>query len=237
MIDSPPDADLDAMRRLVSGDDLALNELMQRWKDKLAAYLYRLTGSHDAAVDLAQETFVRLYQSRGRYKPTTAFATYLFIIASNLARNHQRWRSRHPVVSIEECTDDVQRAESESGSPDAMADQSELRDQVERAIASLPPDLREALHLFTYEQMSQSDIARVLGCSVKAVETRIYRARQMLRTLLAESADMEPEPELQFEPEANASYELAAIVLNAIKASGVTKFGFVGNEKYRSFGK
>jgi biopolymer transport protein ExbD len=58
-----------------------------------------------------------------------------------------------------------------------------------------------------------------------------------LRTLLAESADMEPEPELQFEPEANAAYELSAIVLNAIKASGVTKFGFVGNEKYRSFGK
>ncbi len=58
-----------------------------------------------------------------------------------------------------------------------------------------------------------------------------------LRTLLNESRVMVPEPELQFEPEANASYELAAIVLNAIRASGVTKFGFVGNEKYRSFGK
>jgi biopolymer transport protein ExbD len=58
-----------------------------------------------------------------------------------------------------------------------------------------------------------------------------------LRTLLAETRTMTPEPELQFEPEANAAYELSAIVLNAIKASEVTKFGFVGNDRYRSFGK
>lgn len=58
-----------------------------------------------------------------------------------------------------------------------------------------------------------------------------------LRTLLAQTMQMDPEPELQFEPEATASYDLSARVLNIIKASGVTKFGFVGNEKYRTFGK
>ena len=58
-----------------------------------------------------------------------------------------------------------------------------------------------------------------------------------LRTLLSESLNMNPEPELQFEPEPLASYDLSARVLNIIKASGVTKFGFVGNEKYRQFGK
>jgi biopolymer transport protein ExbD len=58
-----------------------------------------------------------------------------------------------------------------------------------------------------------------------------------LRTLLAQTRTMVPEPELQFEPEANAAYELSAVVLNAIKSSQVTKFGFVGNDRYRSFGK
>jgi hypothetical protein len=76
--ESLPDADIEAMKRLADGDDLALNGIMHRWKDKVAAFLYRMTGSAEAAADLAQETFVRLYQSRARYQHTAAFPTYLF---------------------------------------------------------------------------------------------------------------------------------------------------------------
>lgn len=186
MPDSPPDADMDAMKRLADGDDLALNGIMHRWKEKVAAFLYRMTGNTEAAADLAQETFVRLYQSRARYQPTAAFPTYLFRIAANLARNHARWRTRHPTVSVEDCTAALQQMPGNDASPDEAAEHHETTLRIEKAIASLPVDLREALHLFTYQEMGQHEIAQALGCSIKAVETRIYRARQMLKELLAD---------------------------------------------------
>ena len=184
--ESPPDADIEAMKRLAEGDDLALNDIMHRGKHKLAGFLYRITGSREAAADLSQETFVRLYQSRERYKPSAAFATYLFRIASNLGRNHARWRARHLTVSIEDFSTTLQELPGHDARPDEVAELQETAFRVERAIASLPADLRQALHLFTYEEMSHHEIALALECSVKAVETRIYRARQFLKEILAD---------------------------------------------------
>lgn len=181
---TPPDADILAMQRLAAGDDMALNEIMHRWRDKVAAFLQRMTGDPDAAVDLAQETFVRLYQHCVSYSPSAAFPTYLFRIAANLGRNHQRWRRSHPTVAL----GDEERAWSETSdikpSPDVDMDNNERLRAVEAAIAALPPELREAMLLFTYEDMSYAQIAEAAHCSSKAVETRIYRARQMLRSLL-----------------------------------------------------
>jgi RNA polymerase sigma-70 factor (ECF subfamily) len=184
--DSPLDLDCEDMKRLADGDDLALNRIMHRWKDKVSAFLYRMTCSVEVAADLAQETFVRLYQSRDRYRPTAAFPTYLFHIAANLARNHARWRARHPSVSIEDCIATLQQKSGQDASPDEAAQQHETTLRIEKAIATLPVDLREALHLFTYQEMSQQEIAKTLGCSIKAVEARIYRARRMLKESLAD---------------------------------------------------
>jgi RNA polymerase sigma factor (sigma-70 family) len=92
------DPDVFSMSRLREGDDLALNEIMDRWQRRLTSYLIRLTGSEAVAMDLAQETFVRVYQNRARYRPTGAFSTWLFAMASNLARHHIRWKIRHPCV-------------------------------------------------------------------------------------------------------------------------------------------
>jgi RNA polymerase sigma-70 factor (ECF subfamily) len=89
------------MSRSREGDGLALNEIMDRWQRRLTSYLIRLTGSEAVAMDLAQETFVRVYQNRARYRPTGAFSTWLFAIASNLARHHIRWKIRHPSLSID----------------------------------------------------------------------------------------------------------------------------------------
>jgi RNA polymerase sigma-70 factor, ECF subfamily len=87
----PEDADSSAMRRLREGEDLALNEIMERWQRRVTSYLLRFTGNETVAIDLAQETFVRVYQSRERYRPQAKFSTWLFAIASNLAREHLRW--------------------------------------------------------------------------------------------------------------------------------------------------
>ncbi|WP_395737102.1 RNA polymerase sigma factor [Prosthecobacter sp.] len=184
MSDTPSDADIADMQRLAAGDDLALNRLMERWKDKVAAFLLRMTGNATTATDLTQETFVRLYQSRVRYRPSAPFPTYLFRIAANLARNHARWRKRHPTVSIDNEEDHVPESVETQPGPAEQMERGEQMRRVEAALASLPEDLREAMLLFTYQDMSYAEIAAAAGCSAKAVETRIYRARQMLRSAL-----------------------------------------------------
>jgi RNA polymerase sigma-70 factor (ECF subfamily) len=181
--------DSELMSRLASGDDLALNALMSRWSDRLAAFLYRMTGQREAAIDLTQETFVKVYQARDRYRPRGgAFSTWLFAIASNLAKNHARWRSRHPEVSLDAPADDGSNALPEPRSDEACPDQAavsrETEEQVHAAIVALPSELREALLLFTHEQLGYAEISVITGCSAKAVETRIYRARQILKERL-----------------------------------------------------
>lgn len=181
-----PDSEL--MSRLAAGDDLALNELMTRWSARVISFLVRMTGQHEVALDLAQETFVKLYQARSRYRPQGNFSTWLFAIAANLARNHRRWMSRHPTVSL-----DANKESGEAflpGAPDSGASPGELviarekADAVNQAVLSLPFDLREALTLFVHEGMGYAEIAELTRCTVKAVETRIYRARQILKEQL-----------------------------------------------------
>lgn len=182
-------SDHELMAHLANGDDLALNALMRRWSDRIVSFLYRMTGRHDAAVDLAQETFVKLYQARERYRPRGGeFSTWLFTIASNLAKNHARWRSRHPEISLDASADYGARflpePHSSEASPDQAVVSSETEKQVHAAILALPSELREALLLFIHEQLGYAEIAHISNCSPKAVETRIYRARQILKEQL-----------------------------------------------------
>lgn len=188
-MDLTHDADVVLMQRLAGGEDLALNELMDRWRERVAVFLLRMVGDHATAMDLTQETFVRLYTSRHGYKPTAAFSTYLFHIATNLARTYARWKGRHPTVPMEDEQGAlVHEPIDPQLSPDDAAALHEKTTLVNQAIAALPADLREALLLFTVEDMTHADIAATLGCSAKAVEVRIYRARQALKEALARMA-------------------------------------------------
>jgi len=184
-----PTTDVALMQQLAEGEDLALNELMSRWRERIAAFLLRMVGDHATAMDLTQETFVRLYTSRQSYKPTAAFSTYLFHIAANLARSHARWKKRHPTVPLEdEMGEMVHEPVDPQLSPDDATALHEKTAMVNQAIAALPADLREALLFFTVEDMSHADIAATLGCTAKAIEVRIYRARQLLKEALAKQA-------------------------------------------------
>ncbi len=184
------DEDRTTMLRLKGGDDLALNELMSRWQHPLAAFIQRYTGNAEDALDLAQETFVRVYESRHRYKPRAKFSTWMFTIASNLCRNHARWRTRHPTVALESsAADDTPSIGSTlpapGHSPAESAEREDVAAAVRAAIQSLPHDLRTAVLLFEYQDQSYDEIASALGCTAKAVETRLYRARKILRDLLS----------------------------------------------------
>ena len=185
---SPARDELDAelMRALAEGDDLALNHLMDAWSQPLISYLMRLTGSHATACDLAQESFVRVHRHRLQYRASQKFSTWLFAVATNLARNHARWRSRHPVALTEpENLRELPIAGS-STSPDQQAVANERLAAVKQAVSELPHDLREVLILSTWHGLSHTEIARVQDTTEKAVEVRLYRARKLLREMLGE---------------------------------------------------
>ncbi len=189
-MDSQSDeADTLAMARLQAGDDLALNEIVQRWKTPLASYLARQLGSHDDAIDLTMETFVRIYQSRSRYGRSARFAHWLFTIATNLAKNHRRWKERHPEIPLETDGDEslasARRLIDPALTPAQELVKKERAQAVQQAIAALPPDLRTAILLFEYQDLSHAEIGAIEGCSAKAVETRLYRARQSLERTLS----------------------------------------------------
>ena len=184
-----PDRDVADMDRLAAGHDAALSDLMERHGQLVFHYLIRLLHDEADAADLAQETFVRVYQNRSKFDPQQKFSTWLFTIASNLARDRLRWRHRHPQVSLDaenqETGGSLQDVLAESGpSPGESLDAAERADTVREAVLALTEDLRVPLVLAEYEGRSQSEIALILHCSVKAVEMRIYRARQQLRRRL-----------------------------------------------------
>lgn len=182
------DPDIEAMLRLRNGEDLALNEIMERWTPRVASYLNRYLGNESDALDLTQETFVGVYRARLSYKPKSKFSTWLFGIATNQARQRLRWRRRHPEVAFElehEAMHERNPLIVASGDPGKDALQAERAVAVRDAVLALPDDLREAVTLFEYEDLSHAEIAAIAKCSAKAVETRLYRARQHLRDSLA----------------------------------------------------
>ena len=186
-------ADIECMARMAAGEDLALNDIMQRWQQPLVTYLYRSTGSESEAVDLAQETFVRVYEKRHSYRPSGKFSTWLFTIATNLARNHARWRKRHPTVSLDAENDDGTLSYPEAHADRTSADTdpasrliaTERALEVQNAILDLPEKLRTPLLLAEYDDLPHAEIGRIVGASAKAVELRIYRAKSALRKALS----------------------------------------------------
>ena len=176
------------MARLVAGQDSALNDLMGRHAEKLFHYLLRILQNETEAADLAQETFVRVYLHQKKYKPAHKFSTWLYTRATNLARDIKRSQARHPQVSLDAERDDTNFHEAlpeNKPNPGESLESAERAEAVRQAIAQLSEDLRVPLVLSEYGDKSHAEIATILNCSPKAVEMRLYRARQQLRTALA----------------------------------------------------
>ena len=182
-----PDAEL--MLRLKDGEDLMLNELMARWQQPLVAFIYRYISHQADALDLAQETFVRVYQARSRYTARAKFASWLFAIAANLCRNYVRQRERGTGSATESLdvnsTNTSEWIMSSDDSPDQAVIKSELISSIKEALSQLSHDLKTVILLYEYEDLSYEEISSVLGCSIKAVEMKLYRARKLLRELLS----------------------------------------------------
>lgn len=176
------DEDHALVQRLRSGDDFALNEIMQRYKDRIYRLAWRYVANEDAALDVTQETFTKLYFKIDKYDPAYKFSTWLFQIAVNLCRDHLRKNRNHARnVSLD--------ALNETGAGDWQWSDENIeasflsRQQLtllRREIDLLPDTLKEAFILFAVEERTQAECAEILNVSAKTVETRVYRARKIL---------------------------------------------------------
>jgi len=186
---SPDDRDRADMGRLQAGHDAALNDLMERHATPIFHFLCRMVGNEEDANDLAQETFVRVFKSRASFRMDQKFSTWLFTIAANLARNHFRWRTRHPNISLEAENPETEQSlgstlPANQPPPSEQAVAAERAAAVRAAVKNLPEDLREAIVLCEWEERSLAAAAAILETTPKAVESRLYRARGILRERL-----------------------------------------------------
>ena len=171
-----------------TGDEDAFAELVSRYRNQLTSYIYRMTNDYDGAVDLAQETFVRVYRAADRYQRTYAFSTYIYRIATNLAISELRKRKRRKLVSLTSFFQTTDSSEVRELNPpddkplqDCELVDSERRMAVQRAISTLPEKYRAPLILRDVDGRSYDEIARILETSEGTVKSRISRARGFLR--------------------------------------------------------
>ena len=183
------DPDLPLIEALQTGDDSALNELIDRHREPLRRFVYRYLRNEAATEDAVQETFVRLYFKARKFQPKSSVKTWIYTIALNLCRDQFRWRARHrgevsmdaparPAGPRTEVADHAPPPSVRAADADRFA-------QLQSAIDALPENLKEALILFSLEERSQHEVAEILGITPKAVETRVYHARTKLRMALA----------------------------------------------------
>ena len=172
----------------LEGDHDAFAELVGRYRNQITSYIYRMTNDYDGAVDLAQETFLRVYRAAGRYQTTHAFSTYIYRIATNLAISELRKRKRRRLVSLTGllASNDGQEqrdfdAPDEKPLQDVSLVDAERRAVIKRAIATLPDKYRAPLVLRDVEGKSYDEIASILQTSEGTVKSRINRARNFLR--------------------------------------------------------
>lgn len=175
----PTDAQL--LHRTRAAEPEAFAEVIDRHKDRMINYLTRLTGCRDRAEELAQETFVRLYQHLERYREQGELAAYLFRIATNLVRSEERRKRRFRLLEPLVRTNGHHPAPS----PRAEALSSEAQQQVSQALASLALPYRAPLVLREIEGLSYRQIATALGCREGTIKSRIHRGKQLLKEKLA----------------------------------------------------
>ena len=171
-----------------SGDQDAFAELVSRYRNQITNYLYRFLNDYEEAVDLAQETFVRVYFALDRYQRSYAFSTYIYRIATNLAISELRKRKRRKLVSLTGFFQSQDGSEARELNPpderplqDCELVDTERRNAVQRAIRTLPDKYRAPLILRDVDGKSYDEIARILETSEGTVKSRISRARGFLR--------------------------------------------------------
>lgn len=205
------DPDVRLMMRVRDDDAGAFEELVRRYQGRLVRLFHHIGPSPEVAEDLTQEVFLRIYRSRANYEPGAKFATWIFTIAGNVARNAARSHGRRKEV-IEA---DTRRGRDDSEGnlltklaldasglmPARLVEGEERAELVRQAVDKLGERQRMALMLSRFENLSYVEIAEAMGLTSKAVKSLLSRARVNLRDALAEYIDMSGAKEIDDETE------------------------------------
>ncbi|HEX8557346.1 MAG TPA: sigma-70 family RNA polymerase sigma factor [Pyrinomonadaceae bacterium] len=181
-------ADAELVVRALSGREDGFEELVRRYQRPIVAYVYRMVGDYDAALDLAQEVFIKVYNSLGRYRPEFKFSTWIYRIAHNAAIDHLRRQGSSRTEEMEVAGEGGSTFEkplaSKSPTPEQETERGERRAEIEEVVAQLTPAYRELIVLRHSHDLSYDEIAEVTGLPLGTVKNRIFRAREAMRELL-----------------------------------------------------
>lgn len=176
-----PDGELVA--KALAGREACFEELVRRYQRPIAAYVYRMIGNYDAALDLTQEVFIKVYNSLNRYRSEFKFSTWIYKIAHNAAIDYLR---RHAVreEALVSGGDGERREisiESRRLTPEQESERKERRGEIEGVVHSLPTAYRELIVLRHSQDLSYDEIADVTGLPLGTVKNRLFRAREAMR--------------------------------------------------------
>lgn len=174
--------------RALAGREEGFEELVRRYQRPIVAYVYRMVGDYDAALDLAQEVFIKVYNSLERYRPEFKFSTWIYRIAHNAAIDHLRRAGAARTEDLEVEGEGGRTFEkplaSGTPSPEQETERGERRAEIEDVVCQLQPAYRELIVLRHSHDLSYDEIAEVTGLPLGTVKNRIFRAREAMRELL-----------------------------------------------------
>jgi RNA polymerase sigma-70 factor (ECF subfamily) len=172
------------IRRVQDGDEWAFGQIMALYKDRIVNYLYHFSGDYQKAVELAQETFLRVYFKAGKYRPIGPLSSWIYTIASNLAKTDARKSRRTATVSLEDIPNDFARGTYYEDPEDPG-----LVRNLREALDELHPRYRVPVVLKDVEGFSQEEIARIIDRPVGTVKARISRGRDQLKRKLEKALE------------------------------------------------
>lgn len=188
---SIPDEDL--IRKIKKGDMESFNELVRRYETKIYSVAYRFMGNHADAGDLAQETFIRMYQALPGFRGESSFSTWLYRIAANACRDELRKRQRRRSISMDELIENSPASvpvAAGNDSPEEVLQRNETQRHVQECLNRLSDDHRLVLVMREIQGLSYEEIAEVLNCSLGTVKSRISRARNALKEKIREKGEL-----------------------------------------------
>lgn len=176
-------ADCELVTRAIAGREDGFEELVRRYQRPIAAYVYRMVGDYDAALDLTQEIFIKVYGSLHRYRSEYKFSTWIYKIAHNAAIDHLRRHSTREQSLVNQVDGEQYDLPIESGrlSPEQESERAERRAEIETVVRQLPAAYRELIVLRHSHDLSYDEIADVTGLPLGTVKNRLFRAREVMR--------------------------------------------------------
>ena len=182
--------DTELVSLFLASDPRGFDALVERYQARLLNFVYRIIGDRERAEDLVQEAFVRVHRHLSRFDRAKKFSTWIYTIASNLAKNELRNRSRNPLVlftSLTQGWEDEERPlefEDHTTRPDDLFRKRHVRELVEQTVSRLPTHHREVFVLREIEGRSYEEIAEITKCNLGTVKSRLNRARSAFAEII-----------------------------------------------------